>query len=81
MANVKKYVLFTTPYCVGCKPVKEFLKRATIDGETLDASGEGSEKAVEMGVRSVPTVVLLDERGGEVARASNVSTLRELLSG
>ncbi len=74
-----RYLLFTTKYCVACAPVKKFLEQKALKGEMVDAVEE-SEKAIEYGVRSVPTVVFFDEGGCEVGRANNVSDVRSILS-
>ena len=77
----KKFVAFTTPYCGSCGPVKEFLRKTPLQGEFIDASSDdGSEKAVNMGVMGVPTVIFFDDSGEEIGRASSVQTAREIIN-
>ena len=74
-----RYLLFTTKYCVACAPVKKFLEQKELKGEMVDAVEE-SDKAIEYGVRSVPTVVFFDHAGNELGRANNVSDARSILT-
>lgn len=77
----KSYLLFTTPFCPNCPPVKAFMSRLGMEGTHVDATEEqGSQQAIQFGVRSVPTVVFLDEGKHEIGRANNVSSIRMMLS-
>ncbi|MBI5393141.1 thioredoxin family protein [Candidatus Woesearchaeota archaeon] len=56
------YKLFTTPTCVYCPKVKEFMKTVTLIGESIDASTpEGFELAKKFEVSSVPTVLFFED--------------------
>ncbi len=80
MVGICSFVAFTTPYCGGCKPVRELLQKSPVRGEFIDASSEdGSERAVSLGVLSVPTVIFFDENNSEVGRANDVHAVRELI--
>ena len=79
--KIKYYMLFTTPFCKGCKSVKEFLGNVSLKGDHIDASsGEGSEIAVKYNIRGVPTVVFLDENKNEIARAHSVADIRDIIN-
>lgn len=64
----RTWVVFTTPYCASCGPVKERLASADPDAHivTIDATRE-PHLAGAYSVRSAPTVLLADARG-EVTR-------------
>lgn len=49
-------ILFTAEWCVPCKNLKEWLKDKSFDIQYLDVD-ENSEKRLELGVRSIPTLI------------------------
>ncbi len=80
---MRKYVLFTTPTCPSCPPVRAFLKqletRGELSGENVDVTaGNGYEKAVQFNISRAPTVVFFDENR-EIGRANNVSEIKNIL--
>jgi glutaredoxin len=78
---IRSYLLFTTPFCSSCPPVKAFVSSLPLEGAMIDATdSEGSQKAESFGVMSVPTIIFLDENKNEVGRANSVSSIRSLLS-
>lgn len=77
---IKSYMLFTTPFCKFCPTVKEYMLSVKLPGTNLDATKEGSEKAVVNKVHKVPTVIFLDNSGKEVSRAHTISEIRNVLS-
>ncbi len=79
-----KYVLFTTPYCPACPPVKTVLKeleqKGRISGENVDVTQEnGYEKAIAFNVSRAPTVIFLDEANHEIGRANNASEVKSIV--
>ncbi|MEK6981502.1 MAG: hypothetical protein AABX38_01105 [Candidatus Micrarchaeota archaeon] len=81
---VKKYVLFTTPTCVACPPVKKYLAeletKGMLSGQNYNvASDEGYEQAVTCNVTRSPTVIFFDQNNREVARANNVSEIKSII--
>jgi glutaredoxin len=77
---IKSYLLFTTPFCKGCKSVKELLSTLSLKGDHIDASSDdGSEIAVKYNVQGVPTVVFLDEQNNEITRAHTVADIKEII--
>lgn len=81
---VKTYLLFTTPTCSSCPPVKKFLSdleaRGTVSGEQVDvASAGGYEKAVHFGIHKAPTVILFDEEEREVGRAYSITEIKSIV--
>ncbi len=72
-----KYILFTTPMCPNCPPMKEFVK--DLDVEMVDASTpEGLEKAQKMNVSSVPTLIAMDG-DEEKGRGHTVEEVKNLV--
>jgi hypothetical protein len=79
--SIRSYLLFTTPFCSSCPPVKEFVRKLPLEGSLIDATeSEGGQKAESFGVMSVPTIIFLDENKQEVGRANSVSAIRSILS-
>jgi thiol-disulfide isomerase/thioredoxin len=76
----RTWVVFTTPYCASCGPVKEQLAADDPGARivTIDATREPN-LAGDFAVRSAPTVLLAD-RGGEVrARLVGAQAVRDYL--
>jgi len=77
-------VLFTADWCPPCKQLKagtlsdpnvqEYLrKNHTLVGVDLsDRAGEGNDRARECNVRFIPTLILYDRNGREVARTGGL---------
>ena len=77
---IKKYKLFTTPFCPNCPLVKEHMATLDLEGDTIDASQEeGIEEAQKLGVSSVPTVIFFDEKGEKVGEAHSMAEINEIL--
>ena len=56
-------MLFTTPSCPNCPKAKELLNEKNVEYESIDASTpEGLEKAKELGIMQVPTLVTDDKK-------------------
>ena len=63
---IAKCEVFTTPSCIKCKRLKEYLSglKPELEKIEVDASTEqGLEKARGLNVSSVPTIVFYDEKG------------------
>jgi len=75
---MKKILRFTASWCQPCKGLAMNLMSADLDIpiEVIDIDAY-SEVAVEYGIRSVPTLVMLDENI-EVKRSSGVMTVQQL---
>ena len=77
---IKRYILFFTPACPNCAKIKEFMKDKDIGKEWVDASTkEGLEKARELKVMGVPTVIFLDKDGNEITRATTVEEVKRVI--
>ena len=81
----KKYMLFTTPTCPSCPPVKALLKdletRGMVKGEliTVGADDGSYEKAAAYHITKAPTVVFFDEQDNELGRANNPSEVKSIV--
>lgn len=77
----RTWVVFTTPFCASCGPVKEQLAALDPSAEivTVDATRE-PHLADAFSVRSAPTVLLADTAGTVQARLVGAPAVRDYLS-
>jgi glutaredoxin len=77
----RTWVVFTTPFCASCGPVKEQLAAQDPDAEivTVDATRE-PHLADAFEVRSAPTVLLADATGEVLTRLVGAPAVRDYLS-
>lgn len=71
-----KIIKFVQPTCAPCRMVDGFLKHMGFEvDETLDivVDEKAFEVAQTFGVRSTPTMILLDDEGKEVDRVSGMN--------
>lgn len=79
--NVIKLLLFTTNTCSKCPAIKNWLGQADIDYFAIDNSMLNFwEMAEKYNVRSVPTLLALNEEGKEVWRASELSEIQQYIN-
>ncbi|MBW2996451.1 hypothetical protein KY332_04065 [Candidatus Woesearchaeota archaeon] len=77
---IKKYALFFTPTCPKCPKIKEFMEDKGLEKESFDAATpEGLEKARELKVSNVPTVIFFDEDNKEVTRAKDIEEIKRII--
>lgn len=82
-----KALKFSASWCGPCKMLATVIANAgdkiTVPIENIDID-ENQEKAVQYGIRGVPTMVIVDDSGNEVTRKTgmmNESQLLEFLKG
>ena len=77
----RTWVVFTTPYCASCGPVREQLAGADPGARlvTVDATRE-PHLASAFDVRSAPTVLLADAAGRVTARLVGVRAVSDYLA-
>ncbi len=77
----RTWVVFTTPYCATCGPVRDELAGAdpTARLVTVDATRE-PHLASAFDVRSAPTVLLADAAGRVTARLVGAGAVRDYLA-
>lgn len=75
---MKRVLRFTATWCQPCKMLAKNLEsvNSIVPIEVIDID-ENTDVAVEYGIRSVPTLVMLDENM-EVKRMSGTKSLKEL---
>ena len=74
------FKFFFSDNCTKCPPVKEYIKTLGLNGEFVNAySPEGMEDAQTYGVRSLPSVVFLDN-GIVLNTAHSIEGIRQCLS-
>lgn len=72
-----KVLKFGAPWCSSCVMLSKTLEGYdAIDIQEIDIDKE-QEVAIRYGIRSVPTLVLLDDNGGEVRRVSGMMMIDE----
>lgn len=71
-----KYLQFSAAWCGPCKmlaPIMEQVKATGIPVEKIDVDSN-PDMSTKFGIRSVPTVVLVDNSGKEIKRSTGVQT-------
>lgn len=68
-----KVLKFGADWCAACKSLSRTLEGATIPIQELDLDTD-SETAITMRIRSVPTLVLVDDSGAEIRRITGAIT-------
>jgi len=77
---IKKYMLFFTPACPRCPKIKEYMEDKDLEKEWVDAATPGGlEKARELKVMGVPTVIFFDENNNEVSRATDIEAVKQVV--
>lgn len=67
---MKKFIYFSAPWCGPCKmfgPVMERVSQSGIPVEKINVDNAPQVAAAYM-VKSIPTTVLVDEKGTEISR-------------
>lgn len=76
-----KYLKFTGSWCQPCRqlaPIMEQVKQHSIKVEEIDVDDQ-SDLAEQYNIRSVPTVVLTDDKGIEINRLVGVKYADEYI--
>ena len=77
IVDAEKLLLFTTNTCPNCKMAKEFLNRAGIVYEVVDAN-ENAQLSKEFGIMQAPTLVAV--KGDKYEKYTNLSNIRGYIS-
>ena len=77
----RTWVVFTTPYCASCEPVKTRLAETDPDAHlvTVDATRD-PHLADAFHIKSAPTVLLADERGNVTERFVGIAAVDRYLA-
>jgi len=66
--------------CPRCPKIKAYMEEQNIEKEWVDCvTPDGLEKARELKVGNVPTVIFFDESGKEVSRATNIEEVKRIV--
>lgn len=71
---MNKFIQLSASWCQPCKqlkPIMDQVRQSGIQVQYIDVD-ENREVAMQFNVRSVPTVILVDERDEEIARSVGV---------
>ena len=77
-----KYLYFSANWCGPCKtlgPTMERVKNYKINVQKIDVDTNNSLVS-QYGVRNIPTVVLVNEMGGECTRITGVQSIEKYIS-
>lgn len=80
---MNRLLFFTALWCSNCKAIKPIVeKEAPLKGYELKYvdmdSDEGAVMADDFVIRSLPTLILVDEQGNEVKRAVGNTAWKEI---
>lgn len=78
-------LLFSSPSCAPCKAAKTALNDAEIDYKVVDIE-DNWELCTEYGVRTVPTLIIVDDQGEAVLTCNGgvskiISSIKKTLNG
>ncbi len=80
---MKTLLFFSAEFCHNCKILKPIVDREAPEKgymiEYIDIeTDQGAEDAEDYNIRSLPTIVVLDEQGAEIRRASGNTAWKEV---
>lgn len=78
-----KYLYFSAPWCGPCRMLGPTMEKVAAEGITVDKINIDEESNIditsEYAVRSIPTVVLVDDSGKEFARTVGAHPLNHYI--
>ena len=82
---MKKLLFFTASYCSACKAIKPIVEKEApekgLELKLVDIDDdEGAYMADDYGIRSLPTLILLNPDGSEIKRAVGNTAWKEVMS-
>ena len=77
---MKKLELYTSNWCTACASVKPIVQSLeNVEVEIIDVEKE-TDRAVSLGIKSIPVVRVLDENGEQVHKFVGKVSKEEILS-
>ena len=79
---MNKIIYFTAKWCGPCKtlgPIMESLK-GQVDYQKVDVDDNNNDLSMQYGVRSVPSLILLDETGEIKGRLVGIQSKDQILN-
>ena len=82
---MKKLLFFTASYCSACKAIKPIVEKEApekgLELKLVDIDDEeGAYMADDYGIRSLPTLILLNPDGSEIKRAVGNTAWKEVMA-
>lgn len=82
---MKKLLFFTASYCSACKAIKPIVEKEApekgLELKVVDIDDdEGAYMADDYGIRSLPTLILLNPDGSEIKRAVGNTAWKEVMA-
>ena len=82
---MKKLLFFTASYCGACKAIKPIVEKEApekgLELKLVDIDDEeGAYMADDYGIRSLPTLILLNPDGSEIKRAVGNTAWKEVMA-
>lgn len=82
---MKKLLFFTASYCSACKAIKPIVEKEApekgLELKLVDIDDEeGAYMADDYGIRSLPTLILLNPDGSELKRAVGNTAWKEIMA-
>ena len=79
-----KFLYFSAPWCAPCRMLGPTMEKVAAEGITVDKFNIDEDSNIditsEYAVRSIPTVVLVDESGKEFARTVGAQPLNHYIN-
>ena len=79
---MKKILYFSATWCGPCKTLGPIIQESTTEGVIYDKIDVDSnpELSAQYGIRNIPALVLVDNKGNELGRKIGLQTKQDIIS-